>query len=76
MDLQDYFDIALIITSIALIASVIVQNKGVGLGGLTGADSSGVFTARRGIEKTLFYITIGLSVLFFVLTLVTVVISN
>lgn len=76
MDLQDYFDIALIITSIALIASVIVQNKGVGLGGLTGADSSSVFTARRGIEKTLFYITIGLSVLFFVLTLVTVVISN
>jgi preprotein translocase subunit SecG len=74
--LQDYFDIALIITSLALIASVIIQNKGVGLGGLTGADSSSVFSARRGIEKTLFYITIGLSALFFILTLVTVVISN
>lgn len=76
MQLQDYFDIALIITSLALTASVIVQNKGVGLGGLTGADSSSVFSARRGIEKTLFYITIGLSALFFVLTLVTVVISG
>lgn len=71
-----YVDIALIITSIALIASVIIQNKGVGLGGLTGADSSSVFTARRGIEKTLFYITIGLSVLFFILTLLAVIIRN
>jgi preprotein translocase subunit SecG len=31
-----------------------------------------MFTARRGIEKTLFYITIGLSVLFFILTVVAV----
>jgi preprotein translocase subunit SecG len=67
-----YFDIALIITSIALIASVILQNKGVGLGGLTGADTGSVFTQRRGLEKTLFYITIGLAVLFIILTLVTV----
>ncbi len=71
-----YVDIALIITSIALIVSVILQNKGVGLGGLTGADSSSVFTARRGIEKTLFMITIGLSVLFFILTLTAVIIRN
>jgi preprotein translocase subunit SecG len=71
-----YVDIALIITSIALIVSVILQNKGVGLGGFTGTDSSSVFTARRGIEKTLFYITIGLSVLFFVLTLTAVIIRN
>lgn len=65
-----YLDIALIITSIALILSVVLQNKGVGLGGLPGADTGGsIFTARRGIEKTLFYITIGLSVLFFILIL-------
>lgn len=71
-----YFDIALIITSIALIASVILQSKGVGLGGLTGQDTGGVYTARRGIEKTLFWITIGLSVLFFALTIVTVIVSK
>ncbi|KPL76049.1 preprotein translocase subunit SecG [Ornatilinea apprima] len=75
MNLSDFFDIALIITSIALIGSVILQNKGVGLGGLTGADSSSVFTARRGIEKTLFWITIGLSGLFFILTILAVVVS-
>lgn len=71
-----YLNIALIITSIALIASVILQSKGVGLGGLTGSDTGGVFTARRGIEKTLFWVSIGLSVLFFTLTLVTVVVTK
>ncbi len=76
MNITGYFDIALIITSIALIVSVILQNKGVGLGSLAGGDSGTVFTARRGIEKTLFYITIGLSALFFILTLVTVILSK
>ncbi|MEL7643063.1 MAG: preprotein translocase subunit SecG [bacterium] len=76
MNLQSYFYIALIITSVALIASVILQNKGVGLGGLTGSESSNVFSTRRGIEKTLFWITIALSGLFFVLTIVTILVGN
>lgn len=74
--MEGYLDIALIITSIALIVSIVLQNKGVGLGGLTGADTGGVFTARRGIEKTLFWITIGLSVLFFLLTLVIILVKG
>jgi preprotein translocase subunit SecG len=76
VNLEGYFDVALIITSIALITSVILQNKGVGLGGLTGTDTGGVYTQRRGIEKTLFWITIGLSVLFFILTIITVLIAK
>jgi len=70
-----YLNIALIITSIALIASVILQSKGAGLGGLTGADTGGIFTARRGIEKTLFRVTIGLSIIFFILDIATVLYS-
>lgn len=73
--MEGYLDIALIITSIALVVSVVLQSKGVGLGGLTGGDTGGVFTARRGIEKTLFWITIGLAILFVVLTLVVIVIK-
>jgi preprotein translocase subunit SecG len=72
---KTYLDIALIITSIALIISVILQGKGVGLGGLAGGDSGGVFTARRGIEKTLFYITIGLSIVFFILIIALLIIG-
>jgi len=71
-----YLDIALIITSIALITSVILQSKGAGLGGLTGADSGSIFTARRGVEKTLFRVTIGLSILFFGLAIASVVLSG
>lgn len=73
--MESYLNIGLIITSIALIISIVLQNKGVGLGGLTGSDTGGVFTARRGIEKTLFWITIGLSGLFFVLTMVIIIIK-
>ena len=67
-----YIDIALIITSITLIVSVILQSKGAGLGGLTGGDTGGVFTARRGVEKTLFRATIVLSVIFFALAIAAV----
>jgi preprotein translocase subunit SecG len=72
---ERYLDIALIITAISLITSIILQSKGIGLGGLTGADTGGVFTARRGIEKTLFWITIGLAIVFVVLTLVVIIIK-
>lgn len=70
--MESYLDIALIITSIALITSIVLQSKGVGLGGLAGGDTGGVFTARRGIEKTLFWITIGLAILFVLLILVVI----
>jgi preprotein translocase subunit SecG len=72
--LEIYLNIGLIITSIALIASVILQSKGAGLGGLTGADTGGIFTARRGIEKVLFRITIILSVIFFLLAIATYIV--
>ncbi len=74
--MDKYLNVALIITSIALIISVILQSKGAGLGGLTGADTGGIFTARRGIEKTLFRVTIGLGVLFFVLAIATVYVAK
>ena len=74
--MSTYLNIGLIITSIALIAGVILQSKGAGLGGLTGSDTGGVFSARRGIEKTLFRITIGLSLLFFGLAIATVIVTG
>jgi len=73
--LVTYLQIALIITSVALIASVVLQNKGVGLGGLTGQDTGGVVGTRRGLEKKLFYITIFLAILFIVLVMATIAVS-
>jgi preprotein translocase subunit SecG len=58
-----------IILSVALVVLVLFQTKG-GLGGLFGGEGS-VFHRRRGVEKTLFQITIGLSVVFFLSALAT-----
>jgi len=74
--MENYLNIALIIISVLLIISVIMQSKGAGLGGLTGADTGSVFTARRGVERTLFKLTIVLSALFFLLVLILVVIAG
>ncbi len=70
-----FFQIALIITSLALILSVVLQSKGIGLGGLTGQDSGSVFSARRGIEKTLFWVTVTLAIVFIVLVVATIAIA-
>lgn len=67
-------NISLIVVSLALITSIMLQSKGVGLGGLTGGDSGGVYTQRRGIDKVLFYVTIALSVIFLLLALVGVIV--
>jgi len=70
-----YISIAMIIVSIAMVVSIVLQSKGAGLGGLTGVDTGGVFTARRGIEKTLFWVTLVLSIVFFILAISAVIIS-
>jgi preprotein translocase subunit SecG len=71
--LTQYLDIIQIILSVALVIAIILQSKSAGLGGLTGGDTGGVFRARRGVERTLFFITIGLSVAFFLTAIVNVI---
>jgi len=58
-----------IVLSIALVVLVLFQTKG-GLGGLFGGEGS-VAHRRRGVEKTLFRITIGVSIVFFLSALAT-----
>ncbi len=64
-----------IIISITIIALVLLQTKGSGLGGIFGGDG-GVYRTRRGIEKTLYQTTIGLTVLFFVASLISVALAR
>jgi preprotein translocase subunit SecG len=73
--MTNILDGALILVSIALVASIILQSKGAGLGVLSGSDAGGVFTARRGIEKTLFWVTIIFSALFFILAITLVILA-
>lgn len=71
--MQAYFYIALIILSVALVAAILLQSRGGGLGSAFGGDAmaGGQYKTRRGLEKLLFQVTIGLSAAFFVLVIVT-----
>ncbi len=69
------FQVIQIIISLTIIALVLLQTKGAGLGGIFGGDG-GVYRTRRGIEKTLYQATITLTVVFFLISLVSVALSG
>lgn len=66
-----YLGVAQILVALALIATVLLQGKGGGLGGIFGQPDS-VYRTRRGIEQTLFRATIVLTVVFVILATVIV----
>ena len=69
MKLIEYLNVAEILISIALVAIILLQVKGEGVGGL---QSGSFVRTRRGLEKTLFQLTIFLVVLFLVVSGVSV----
>jgi len=68
--MQTYFSVAQIVLAIALILVILLQVRGGGLGGIFGQPDS-VYRTKRGVEKTLFQLTIALVVLFVILSVVT-----
>jgi preprotein translocase subunit SecG len=73
--LLPYVQVVQIIISVALIVVVLAQAKGAGgLGGIFGGEG-GVYRTRRGVEKTLFNVTIGLAVAFFFISIVSVLVA-
>ena len=54
---------AQILIGVALMASILLQARGAGLGATFGGDSS-VYRSRRGIEKRLFQFTVVLAITF------------
>jgi preprotein translocase subunit SecG len=58
-----------VLVSFALMASILLQTRGAGLGATFGGDSS-VYRSRRGIEKRLFQFTIVLAVLFVLFSII------
>ncbi|MFW5748884.1 MAG: preprotein translocase subunit SecG [Chloroflexota bacterium] len=67
------FQIASIIMSVVLIILIMLQVRGGSLGSLMGGDAGGgIARTRRGLEKTLFQITVGLSITFLVICILSV----
>jgi preprotein translocase subunit SecG len=64
--------IAQAILAVALVASILLQQRGTGLGGAFGGEVT-AYRSRRGIERTLFRLTILLAVLFVIFSLLNLV---
>jgi preprotein translocase subunit SecG len=72
--MQNYFQVAQIVLSIALILVILLQVRGGGLGGIFGSPDT-VYRTRRGVERTLFKLTIALAIVFVVVSMAAVRIS-
>ena len=51
-------------SSILLIAAILVQNKGIGLGGVFGGGDTNIYRTKRGAERVIFRATIILAIVF------------
>ena len=67
--MQTYLNISQIVLSVALILIVLLQVRGGGLGGIFGQADT-VYRTKRGLEKTMFQLTIVLAVLFIIIAIV------
>ena len=67
--METYLYIAQIVVAVALILIAMLQVRGGGLGGIFGQADT-VYRTKRGVEKTLFQLTIVLVVIFIVLSII------
>jgi protein translocase SecG subunit len=66
--------IALVLVSFGLIAAILLQSRGSGLGATFGGESS-VYRSRRGVEARLYQFTLILAVIFVIVSLIVYVSS-
>ena len=72
--METYLSVAQIVLSISLILVIMLQVRGGGLGGIFGQADT-VFRTKRGVEKTLFQLTIALVVLFVIVSIISLRLS-
>ncbi|PJE51094.1 MAG: preprotein translocase subunit SecG [Candidatus Yanofskybacteria bacterium CG10_big_fil_rev_8_21_14_0_10_36_16] len=64
---MDIIAIIQIVLSVLLVVVILLQQRGSGLGGAFGGDSS-AYSTKRGLEKVLYSATIVLAILFFAIS--------
>ena len=70
-----YFYVVQILVSVVLIGVLLLQARGSGFSATFSSDSS-IYRTRRGVEKTLFNVTIVLAILFVIVSILNVVLSQ
>ena len=64
-----------LVIALSLMGVILMQNRGGGMSGLFGGGGGNVYMTRRGFEKKIFTSPVVLAVLFFLVSLLNVVIS-
>jgi preprotein translocase subunit SecG len=69
-----FLNFAQIVISVVLIGVILLQTRNSGLGSSFGGDS--IYKTRRGLDRTLFQMTIALAVLFGLISLASVLFNR
>lgn len=72
--MQTYLSVAQIVLAVALVLIILLQVRGGGLGGIFGQPDT-VYRTKRGMEKTMFQLTIVLAVLFIIVAIISLRLS-
>lgn len=70
---ETILNIIQLVLAVVLIVVVLLQQKGTGLSGIFGG-SGNIYSTKRGVDKILHYITIAATAIFFIISLVRLVI--
>jgi preprotein translocase subunit SecG len=69
VEFRDYINIAQILLASLLTGVLLLQAKGAGIGTALGGGAGGSFRTRRGVERTLFQLTIVLAIIFLLVSI-------
>jgi preprotein translocase subunit SecG len=72
---QTYLNIVQILVAVVLIVVIMLQARGSGFSATFTSDSS-IYRTRRGVERTLFNFTIGLAIVFVLVSLASVLVNR
>lgn len=71
---ETILNIIQLVLAVILIVVVLLQQKGTGLSGVFGG-SGNIYSTKRGVDKILYYVTIATTAIFFIISLVRLVIQ-
>ena len=74
MGISQILSLLVIVDSILLIVSVLMQSKGVGLSSTFGGGGD-FYRSRRGVEKILYYATIAFAAIHFIISIIRVILA-
>ena len=74
--MSTYLNIVQIILGVALTAIILLQTRTSSMGSVFGGSETSIYRTRRGVERTLFIVTIVLSLLFFIIAVANALVAG